>query len=158
MRIIVLILAAVVTFLSASEIVGGAAGYEEAKKESVAYTEEQHYNLALNRMNQEIVELKEQQRFMIIGLVSALGVAALFLILFSLRKSGGVNPGPGDIITGAGLVMVIIGTILIVLIADTDQQLSSSVGILGAIAGYLFGRTQKESPGTKAEEKVLGKE
>lgn len=44
-----------------------------------------------------------------------------------------------DIVTVIGLVSVIFGTILLVLVVDTSETLTAPMGILGAIAGYLFG-------------------
>ena len=49
-----------------------------------------------------------------------------------------------DIVTTIGLVTVIFGAILLAIIADTDQALTAPMGILGAIAGYLFGAVQKK--------------
>ncbi len=48
-----------------------------------------------------------------------------------------------DIVTVIGLVSVIFGAILLVLVVDTSDALTAPMGILGAIAGYLFGRSQK---------------
>ena len=49
-----------------------------------------------------------------------------------------------DLVTIIGLVSVIFGIILLVLIVDTTETLTAPMGILGAIAGYLFGSTQKK--------------
>ncbi len=52
-----------------------------------------------------------------------------------------------DIVTTIGLVTVIFGAILLAMVVDTDQALTAPMGILGAIAGYLFGSAQrKEDP------------
>ena len=48
-----------------------------------------------------------------------------------------------DLVTIIGLVSVIFGTILLVLIVDTTETLTAPMGIMGAIAGYLFGAAQK---------------
>lgn len=48
-----------------------------------------------------------------------------------------------DIVTVVGLASVIFGAILLVLVVDTSDALTAPMGILGAIAGYLFGRSQK---------------
>jgi hypothetical protein len=37
------------------------------------------------------------------------------------------------------LVLVIYATILVVVIARAEQQLTAAIGVLGAIIGYLFG-------------------
>jgi len=50
-----------------------------------------------------------------------------------------------DIVNLAGLISVIFGTILLVLVVDTTEALTAPMGILGAIAGYLFGTAQQKS-------------
>jgi hypothetical protein len=40
---------------------------------------------------------------------------------------------------------VIFGTIILVIISTTESQLTASMGILGAVAGYLFGKNAKDS-------------
>ena len=49
-----------------------------------------------------------------------------------------------DLVTIIGLVSVIFGIILLVLIVDTTDTLTAPMGIFGAIAGYLFGTSQKK--------------
>lgn len=49
-----------------------------------------------------------------------------------------------DLVTIIGLVSVIFGIILLVLVVDTTDTLTAPMGILGAIAGYLFGTAQKK--------------
>lgn len=44
-----------------------------------------------------------------------------------------------DLINGAGLVLIIFAIIFVVVVADNEQQLTTSIGVLGTIAGYLFG-------------------
>jgi len=40
------------------------------------------------------------------------------------------------------LIIIVYGTIILVLVAEAEQQLTAAIGILGAIAGYLFGTIQ----------------
>lgn len=49
-----------------------------------------------------------------------------------------------DLVTIIGLVSVIFGTIILVLVVDTTETLTAPMGILGAIAGYLFGTAQRK--------------
>ena len=44
-----------------------------------------------------------------------------------------------DMINGTGLVLVIFSTVMIIIIADVEVQLIAAMGVLGGIAGYLFG-------------------
>ena len=48
-----------------------------------------------------------------------------------------------DIVTMIGMVSVIFGAILLVLMVGGTDQLTAPMGILGAIAGYLFGASKK---------------
>ncbi|OQX49837.1 MAG: hypothetical protein B5M46_03270 [Epsilonproteobacteria bacterium 4484_20] len=48
-----------------------------------------------------------------------------------------------DIVTMVGMVSVIFGAILLVLMVGSTDQLTAPMGILGAIAGYLFGASKK---------------
>jgi amino acid permease len=48
-----------------------------------------------------------------------------------------------DIVTMVGMVSVIFGAILLVLMVGGTDQLTAPMGILGAMAGYLFGSSKK---------------
>ena len=72
---------------------------------------------------------------------AALFAFTLLIITFLMR----ITPHePKDIVTIVGLVSVIFGTILLVLVVDTTETLTAPMGILGAIAGYLFGSVQRK--------------
>jgi drug/metabolite transporter superfamily protein YnfA len=71
----------------------------------------------------------------VLGVVA---VAAHLIVLSFLYKQA-----PGHIVGATGLVYIVFGTILLVVIANTDAQLTAAIGVLGAIAGYLFGRLQE---------------
>jgi len=100
-----------------------------------------------DRLAAELKQKRELYRFIEIIVVALVGMLALYVILWFLRKSDEAkrdnNPNhvglaPQDIMNASGLSLIIFGTILVVIIADTEQQLIASVGILGAVAGYLF--------------------
>jgi hypothetical protein len=74
----------------------------------------------------------------VLGVVA---VAAHLIALVFLYKQA-----PGHIVGATGLVYIVFGTILLVVIANTDAQLTAAIGVLGAIAGYLFGRLQERGP------------
>ena len=120
---------------------------------------------ALAQLEAEATQKRRRDGFMyaisIMLIVSAFG--SLFLVLSVLRK------GPGytmrDVVNVAGLVLIIFAIILVVVIADTEQQLATAVGVLGTIAGYLFGtlRTGRDSKrlkknGAKPEEAICAQE
>lgn len=79
--------------------------------------------------------------------VMGAGLFSLFLVLWYLNSR---EATPETMVNGSGLVLVIFATVLVVLLAKAEQQLTAATGILGAIAGYLFGKTTK---GSDAEQK-----
>ncbi len=75
-------------------------------------------------------------------ITAALYAFSLIIITMLMR----ITPGheAKDIVTIIGLVSVIFTSILLVLVVDTTDALTAPMGILGAIAGYLFGTAQKK--------------
>src|SRR5262249_42311670 len=69
------------------------------------------------------------------------------MILFVLVRRP--QTSPTDIVHGSGLVLVVFATVLVVTMAETEQQLTAAIGILGAIVGYLFGATSRTTLGTR---------
>ncbi|SHE76969.1 hypothetical protein SAMN02745206_00792 [Desulfacinum infernum DSM 9756] len=89
---------------------------------------------------------QEQYKFYEALLVSVFAMVGLLLILVFMCRRPACSPA--QMVTASGLVFVIFGTILLVILADVEEQLTASIGVLGAIAGYLFGKTQAlEAPG-----------
>jgi len=83
----------------------------------------------------------------------------LVIVLLALRLGGGRSPE--HIMLAAALVLVIQATLTVSLTAEGSDALSASMGILGAIAGYLFGRSRPETPSvesaTRKEPPALGR-
>ena len=74
-------------------------------------------------------------------------VTAALSLIFVLTYLYWRQATPETLVNGSGLVLVIFATVLVVILAKTDQQLTATTGILGAIAGYLFGKATKGSGG-----------
>lgn len=92
--------------------------------------------------------MEEESNRLILALsVMGVGLLSLLLVLAFLKSKG---TAPETMVTGSGLVLVIFATVLIVILVKRDEQLTAATGILGAIAGYLFGKATK---GSGAEEK-----
>ncbi len=83
---------------------------------------------------------EESNRLILALSVMGAGLLALFLVLTYLKSR---EAAPESVVTGSGLVLVIFASVLVVILAKVDQQLTAATGILGAIAGYLFGKTTK---------------
>lgn len=63
---------------------------------------------------------------------------AHFLVLHYFRVMTSEYNGR-DLVTATGLIYVIFGTIILTQMALDTQQMMAATGILGAVAGYLFG-------------------
>jgi hypothetical protein len=89
--------------------------------------------------------MEEESNRLILALsVMGAGLLSLFLVLAYLKSIGAA---PESVVTGSGLVLVIFATVLIVILVKRDEQLTAATGILGAIAGYLFGKATKGPDG-----------
>lgn len=70
-----------------------------------------------------------------ISMLCALSVITTTIILVFMRNR---EHDARDIVNAAGLNLIIVGTIILVLVVDTSEQLTAAIGVMGAIAGYLF--------------------
>lgn len=85
----------------------------------------------------------EQQRDKVIFaiLLSITALIAQFVVLRSLKPS---DKSATHVVSATGLIYIVFGTTILVVIANTEAQLTASMGILGAVAGYLFGRIRRD--------------
>jgi hypothetical protein len=84
----------------------------------------------------------ERDKVVFAVLLAVTALLAHFVVLRSLPRT---DRNSANIVSATGLVYIVFGTIILVVIASTDQQLTASMGILGAVAGYLFGKHRGES-------------
>lgn len=87
-------------------------------------------------------EEEKSRRLEVLSLIAA-ALISLLIVLRYLTRNGACNAA--TIVNGSGMVLVIYATILVVIIARAEQQLTAAIGILGAIVGYLFGATTRSS-------------
>jgi len=74
-------------------------------------------------------------------LLSIVAIVSLSIVVRYISvKSGSAS----HIVSASGLVLIIFGTILLVLLTDAESQLTAGIGVMGAIAGYLFGKMHGE--------------
>lgn len=85
---------------------------------------------------------EESNRLILAIAVMGAGLCSLFLVLAYLKSIGAASEA---VVTGSGLVLVVFATVLIVILVKRDEQLTAATGILGAIAGYLFGKASNTS-------------
>jgi flagellar hook-basal body complex protein FliE len=96
------------------------------------------------RMRQEDDKLYE------VIILSALALVSLFIVLRFITAKATYSAS--HIVSATGLIFIIFGTILLVIMADTEQQLTAAIGILGAVAGYLFGSIHRGKSDTETGE------
>ena len=90
-----------------------------------------------DRMALEYRITQERYRFYEVILLACVAVFALIVVLSFIRRSPRCQPR--DMVNATGLILVIFSTIIIILLADVEVQLTAAMGVLGGIAGYLFG-------------------
>jgi len=96
---------------------------------------------SLSPSQNQLTQQRITNEFYYIVLLSGVALISLFVVLNFLKSQGQC---PRDIVNAAGLILIIFGTIILVLVVDTTEQLTAAIGVLGAIAGYLFGTIQAD--------------
>ncbi|MBI5330903.1 MAG: hypothetical protein HZB71_09850 [Betaproteobacteria bacterium] len=90
-----------------------------------------------------VQEQRISNEFWYVLMLGGLSLASLTVVLYFLRSR---NTAAREMVSAAGLILITFGTIILVLVVDTSEQLTAATGILGAIAGYLFRSAQEEAP------------
>lgn len=86
--------------------------------------------------------IQYEQKLILLIIIAVSTVLFLFLILLFMKFSK--NFTATNIVNGGGLVLVIQAILFVVIASPTTEQLTSAIGALGAIAGYLFGRATRQ--------------
>jgi hypothetical protein len=84
--------------------------------------------------------MRETHKFWAVIFLLVGTMFSLFCVLYFVKKT---SHNADDIVHASGLVLLIFGTIILVIMVEVDQQLTAAMGILGAIAGYLFGSIRR---------------
>jgi len=93
------------------------------------------------------------RRTLILALIGA-GILSLLIVLWFLKQIG--TREASTMVNASGLVLVVYATVIVVMIAKAEQQLTAAVGVLGAIAGYLFGTATRPSSGGESSRREDG--
>lgn len=88
----------------------------------------------------EVLAMQIEANVQFVQITAALYAFALIIIIVFMWDKKHQSK---DIVTMVGMVSVIFGAILLVLMVGGTDQLTAPMGILGAIAGYLFGASKK---------------
>jgi|GEM_PF-1185172 len=105
-------------------------------------------------LNAKFRLLQERNRmWLLIALVGSTPVL-IALVLFFMKNNP--NCSSEHFVTAVGLILVVESTMFVCVSAETHEELTAPIGILGAIAGYLFGSAKKRSEeNTSAEKKAV---
>lgn len=94
-----------------------------------------------DRLTHEFRMTQERYKLYECLILSFCMFVCLLIALWALKQTSNFNAG--NVLNATGLVLIVFGTIYVVVLSDTEQQMTATVGILGAIAGYLFGTMEK---------------
>ncbi|MEY5100201.1 MAG: hypothetical protein RJA36_2920 [Pseudomonadota bacterium] len=106
---------------------------------------------AADRLTHEFRMREEDNKLYEIAILSALALLSLFIVLRFITGKPGARYTATDIVNATGLIFIIFGTILLVIMADTGEQLTAAIGILGAVAGYIFGAIKQKATAARDE-------
>ena len=91
----------------------------------------------IDKMTLEHRMAQERYRFYEVLMLAAVAVISLIVVLSFMRNN--LNCQPRDMVNATGLILIIFSTIIVILLADVEVQLTAAMGVLGGIAGFLFG-------------------
>jgi len=106
--------------------------------------------LQADRFAHEFRMRQEDNKLYEIIILSILALLSLFLVLRFITAKPIYSAT--HIVNVTGLIFIIFGTIMLVIMADTEQQMTAAIGILGAVAGYLFGAINRRESATEGKE------
>ena len=92
--------------------------------------------------------------FLLVGFLFYSSRRIISLILGSINREHAHTPR--DVISVSGLVLIVFAIIAVVLLVETPQIISTAIGVLGTIAGYLFGTVQERLSATRPPNHVPG--
>ncbi len=93
-----------------------------------------------NIPDQLTLEFRKQQEYIRLAevlILAIMSLGTLGIMLTCMKNSQVCNAR--DMLNAAGLILVIFSTVMVIIIADAEIQLTAAMGVLGGIAGYLFG-------------------
>lgn len=94
-----------------------------------------------DRLTHEFRMTQERYKLYECLILSVCLFVCMLIALWALKQTSNFNAG--NVLNAIGLILIVFGTIYVVVLSDTEQQMTATVGILGAIAGYLFGTMEK---------------
>ena len=104
-----------------------------------------------DKLLQEYRLVQEEYAYREVMILAIMAVVSLTIVLTFMKLNGTCKPR--DMVTTAGLILIIFSTIILVLVADSQEQISAAIGVLGAIAGYLFGSAASSRKSEESEKR-----
>ena len=87
---------------------------------------------------------KTPYEFWLTCLIALLGLAIIWALVFGLRRFDVVRPE--ELTRPVIVITVIIGTLILVTVGYSNQQIAPAFGLFGTIVGYMLGRLDRPSP------------
>lgn len=87
---------------------------------------------------------KTPYEFWLSCLIGLLGLAIIYALVFALRRVD--NARPEDIARPVIVITVIIGTLILVTVGYSNEQIAPAFGLFGTIVGYMLGRLSSTQP------------
>lgn len=122
--------------------------YNNLKHQEAPVNVEQNFKDSPAHHYHEFQMMLERNKLIQCGILSATAIISLLIVLWFITNT---NYSANHIVNASGLVLIIFGTINLVILARADEQLTAAIGIMGAIAGYLFGTMRRGDGGEKQE-------
>ncbi len=97
----------------------------------------------ISQRNMAFAMSQLDSEFWYVIMLGAMCVATLLIALAFLARKESYSSK--DLVNVIGLTLIIYSTIILVLVVRTSEQLTAAIGILGAIAGYLFRSVQESA-------------
>jgi hypothetical protein len=89
---------------------------------------------------------KTPYEFWLTCLIGFLGLAIIGALMFTLRKA--TNARPEDIARRVIILTVITGTLILVTVGYSNEQIAPAFGLFGTIIGYMLGRFAQSAAAT----------
>ena len=115
----------------------------QLEQEQVPTQEDIAIDILREKGKTEYTMLQEKHRIWLLIAIVVSTPILLIIILFCLKNAPDCSGE--SLVNAIGLVLVVEGTMFIAVAAATTEQLTAPIGILGAIAGYLFGSAKRKA-------------
>lgn len=130
-------------------------GSQEAKQAGSGRDADAYEGLSASQLDRYHEYKMEQERNKLydVGILSLVTLSSLLFVVYVITRKERYSSEA--IVNVTGLIFIVYGTIVLTLMVDTDQQLTAAMGILGAVAGYLFGTSRRA--GEREQRGIAGK-